>query len=259
MMLTRARHDWPEVRGFRLVRPKGQPGYTFMHFRTPVELEMDGQSIEVKPGGCILFPPDVPQFFTANVPLVHNWFHANETIAPLLERYSIPVGELFYPRDPDRITEYLRKIELELYSDNSHREDLMDGYLRELLIFLSRAIADASPSVPIPREQHLRLSEMRQKVLSNPNRKWTVEDMATLVGLSPSRYHTVYKAMFGTSPVQDLIEARVVYAKSLLLLYPELPLPKLAEMLGYNDQFHFIRQFRKETGMTPGQFRKSNR
>ena len=45
-------------------------------------------------------------------------------------------------------------------------------------------------------------------------------------------------------------------AKSLLLSDKRYPLPQVAEMLGYNDQYHFIRQFRTETGMTPGDYRR---
>ena len=30
----------------------------------------------------------------------------------------------------------------------------------------------------------------------------------------------------------------------------------LAEELGYNDQYHFIRQFKARTGLTPGLYRK---
>lgn len=258
MILTKVRHDWPEARGFQLIRPKGYPEYTFLHFCTPVTLEQNGESIEVEPGGCILFPPDMPQFFTANAALVHNWLHANKDLTPLLERYGIPVGEVFYPRDPGFITEHFRKMELELFSGSSHKEDLLDGYLREFLILLGRALEENSSPAPVKNTEWLHIKEMRQKVLSKPTRKWTVAEMAELVRLSPSRYHAVYKAMFGISPMQDLIEARVEHAKSLLLQYSELPLPKIAEKLGYNDQFHFIRQFRQETGMTPGQYRKKN-
>ena len=257
MILTRIRHDWPEARGFQLVRPKGHPEYTFLHFSTSVMLELNGISTEVKPGGCILFPPGTPQFFTAEVPLVHNWFHAGEGLLPLVQRFGIPVGQLIYPREPDRITEFFRKMELELFSSNTHREDLLDSYLQEFLVFLARATEPSTAAV-IPEKQHLKLKEMRQRVLSRPTQKWTVAEMAGFVGLSPSRYHTIYKATFGTCPMQDLIDARIGQAKNLLLYHRDLPLPEIAERLGYHDQFHFLRQFRKETGMTPGQYRKEN-
>lgn len=148
-------------------------------------------------------------------------------------------------------------MELELFSENPYKDDLSDSYLREFLIWLFRSTRDIAPPVTTQSE-HAHLKEMRQRVLSNPQQKWTVSQMAELVSLSVSRFHTVYKTLFGTSPMQDLIEAKIEYAKSLLLTHGDLPLPQIAEMLGYNDQYHFIRQFRAETGITPGAYRKMN-
>ena len=51
---------------------------------------------------------------------------------------------------------------------------------------------------------------------------------------------------------------KIEYAKSLLLQQPDLPLSAVAEKLGYHDQFHFIRQFKSVTGMTPGEYRKKH-
>lgn len=240
------------------MRPKGYPEYTFLHFLTPVTLTLHGKEIAVKAGGCILYPPELPQFFRSEVPLVHNWLHAGPDLAPLLAQYRIPAGQVFYPRDAEFITEHFRKMELELFSDNPHRETLLDGYLQEFLILLNRSLLQVSSFAPVTQIQRMHIREIRQKLLSNPGKKWTVEQMAGLVALSPSRFHAVYRALFGTSPMRDLIDARVEYGKNLLLRYPDLPLPEIAEKLGYNDQFHFIRQFRQQTGTTPGQYRKEN-
>ena len=258
MILTRIRHDWPEARGFQLVRPKGYPEYTFLHFLTPVTLTLDGKAIDVKPGGCIFYPPKQPQYFYAEVPLVHNWLHADPDFESLLIRYGIPVGQVLYPRETDFITEHFRKMELEMFSANPHREALLDGYLQEFLILFSRALQHTPSPTAVKGAERLHIKEMRQKVLSTPYKKWSVEEMAGLVALSPSRFHAIYRSMFGISPMRDLIDARVEYGKNLLLRYPGMPLSEIAEKLGYNDQFHFIRQFRKETGTTPGQYRKTN-
>ena len=87
MLLTRVRHKWPEAKGFQLIRPKGYPEYTFLHFLTPVTLQLGTASVEVKPGGCIFFPPGMPQYFTAQTALVHDWFHASPELRVFLERY----------------------------------------------------------------------------------------------------------------------------------------------------------------------------
>lgn len=257
MLLTRVRHKWPEAKGFQLIRPKGYPEYTFLHFLTPVTLHLGNTSVEVKAGGCILFPPGMPQFFTAASALVHDWFHATAELGVFLEQYGLPQGQVFYPAEDAFITELLQKMELEYFSEHKHKEALLNGYLQELLILLDRKISTAPP--PLKHTELLHMREMRQRILSDPKHRWTVEEMAALVGLSTSRFHAVYKALFGIAPMQDLIEARVESAKNRLLLQPETSLAEIADVLGYNDQFHFIRQFRKETGMTPGQFRKENK
>ena len=257
MLLTRVRHKWPEAKNFQLVRPRGYPEYTFLHFLTPVTLQLGDAFIEVKAGGCIFFPPGMPQFFTAKTALVHDWFHATAELGVFLAQYDLPQGQVFYPAEDAFITELLQKMELEYFSENKHKKVLLDGYLQELLILLSRKL-NTSPS-PLKHTELLHMREMRQRILSDPKHRWTVEEMAALVGLSTSRFHAVYKALFGISPMQDLIEARTEYAKNRLLLQPDASLSEIAEILGYNDQFHFIRQFRKETGMTPGQFRKENK
>ena len=258
MLLTRIRHRWPEKKGFQLVRPRGYPEYTFLHFLTPVILQVDGEEISVQPGGCIFFPPEMPQYFTAPTALVHNWFHATGDLKALLAEFSVPEGQIFYPENREQITELIEKMETERFGNQPYRERLQDGYLQELLILLSRGIHAAGISAITKNTELLQIREMRQQILSRPTHRWTVEEMAELVGLSVSRFHAVYKAHFGVSPMQDLIRSRIEYAKDQLLLLPETPISELADRLGYHDQFHFSRQFRKMVGVTPGQYRKDH-
>ena len=219
-------------------------------------MEIGGAAVEVRAGGCILFPPGMPQYFTAQIPLIHNWFHATAGLSPLITQYQIPQGVVFYPENFEFITDLVQKMERERFSNQNHKEILIDGYLQELLILLSRSIDSQAYPAKEKNVGLLQVREMRQQILTRPTHRWTVEKMADLVGLSPSRFHAVYKAQFGVSPMQDLISSRIEYAKDRLLLQSETPVSALAEALGYNDQYHFIRQFRKEVGITPGQFRK---
>jgi AraC-like DNA-binding protein len=55
--------------------------------------------------------------------------------------------------------------------------------------------------------------------------------------------------------MQDLQKSRLNSAKRLLVT-TSMPLPDIAEKCGY-DYYNFMRVFKKETGMTPTQYRKS--
>ena len=259
MILHSIRHDWPEKAGFLISRPTGHPKFTFLHFTTPIQIRVGDQILDAHPGACIFFSPGTPQWFHSESKVVHNWMHAEDSLGSLLTQFSIPADQLLYPRNSDFISESFRKIEQEFFSDFPNRALLIDGYLTEFLIRFSRALQTEVPHETIPRETRVRLRSVRQEILSHPETRWTVAQMADLAILSPSRFHWVYKTLFGTSPMQDLIDARVGYAKSLLLSDSHATLPEIAEALGYHDQYHLIRQFKSVSGMTPGEFRKLNR
>ncbi len=257
MQIIRIRHDWPEKAGFRIARPGGYPGYTFLHFLTPVEFELQGKKVQARPGACIFYAPGEPQFFYAHKDMIHNWIHTDASIAPWLKEYGIPVNRLLYPKNTHFLSGLFQKIEAEFYSQHPHKDTLLQGYMQEFLICFSRALQGVQ-GAKIQRDDRIKFRRLRQKILSSPEVNWTVTQMATAVALSPSRFHTVYKSLFGTSPMQDLIHAKIDYAKSLLLANERMTLPAVAEKLGYNDQYHFIRQFKSVTGHSPGAFRKKH-
>lgn len=258
MIISKVRHDWPFKSGFAISRPNGYPEYTFLHFLTSIRIRMNGEIIDTKPGACIFYSPGTPQYYTSNGDVIHNWMHTSDDLTPLLKQYNIPENCILYPGQEDYISQIFQKIETEYFLGNPHREDLMNSYLTEFLIKFSRSIHGNHRHERISRKDAAKLRELRQEFLSKPEENWTVSKMAEKVSLSTSRFHTVYKTVFGTSPINDVIEARISYARSLLMSDDTLTLPQVAERLGYNDQYHFIRQFKAVNGQTPGQFRKSN-
>lgn len=256
MVICKLRHDWPEKAGFLLSRPKGHPQFTFLHFTTTVELEVGGVRQTVAPGTCIFYAPGTPQWFHAKKELVHNWFHAEGALEQLLYTYKIPVDQPLFLADTAFISELFQKMERELVSDEPHKELILDSYLQIFLIRFSRELAGVSQGTAVDDKLQQRLRAVRYEMLRHPEQKWTVSQMAKMAAISTSRFHSLYRSIFGTSPMKDLIEARVEYAKSLLLSRQMLSVEDVAARLGYNDQYHFIRQFRSVTGLTPGQYRK---
>lgn len=258
VQIISVRHDWPEREGFHIHRPNGRKDYTFLHFITPIDFEMDGKVIHGRPGACIFFSPGTPQHFFATEPVIHNWIHIDASLGTLLEHYGIVADRLEYPANPDFISRLFHMLEVEYFTDNAYGQELMEGYVREFLIRYARSLETENAVKGISRSDRQKLSSVRQQVLSQPQKRWTVADMAALANLSPSYFHSIYKTLFGTAPIRDLIEAKMRYAKSLLRSYPELKIPEIAECLGYTDQYHFIRLFKSVVGLTPGQYRREN-
>lgn len=125
----------------------------------------------------------------------------------------------------------------------------------ELFIKLSRGLYDETV-VSVDTPTTTRLRKLRSEVLLSLSHPWTVSEMASRIPLSESRFYNVYRSFFGTSPVDDLIHARIYTAKN-ALLFTDQTVSAIAESLGYNNVTHFIRQFRSFTGTTPAQYRKN--
>ena len=231
MEITDIRHDWPEKAGFTLVRPTGIEIYTFLHFMNSVEIEINREKVTVRPGACIFYAPDEPQWFHSDSNLTHNWAHFAPGFRVQLLRYRIPQNTLLYPRAAEFISGLFRKTEAAFFSNEPFREDLLEAYTTEFLVRFSRAIAEENYSPTVSRADREKMQNLRHTVLSDPEKHWTVPQMASLASVSASHLHALYRAVFGTSPMRDLIEARIRYAQSLLLSGSDLPItPSTADM-----------------------------
>lgn len=257
MLIARIQQNWHQAAGSCLARPVPQY-YNFFHFMGAVDISVDGKLVRTKPNACIISGPMQPRGFSFFEDTTMNWTHNDVSIAPLLEQYGLPIGEVFYPANPGFISDLFRRIKREFYSDNLYKERLLDSYMEELLIKLSRSIQPDALGANVGSKEAKLLQELRWQMLSRPEENRTVEEMAKQVFLSPSRFHAVYKAMFGVSPVKDLIGAKVEQAKTVLLVDRDATMTSIAEKLGYKNQYHFIHQFKAVTGITPGTYRKEN-
>ena len=78
--------------------------------------------------------------------------------------------------------------------------------------------------------------------------------MAKLSGYSESRFSSLYKEIYGTSPINDLTARRIEEAK-LLILYGNTSLSEIAEATGFSSIYYFSRHFKKCEGISPTLFK----
>lgn len=256
MLIYDVRHDWPKKAGYYLDRPHGRPYYIFAHYYTDVTLTCGDQCHKIPAGGCVLMEPNIAHRMECTEDLVHNWIHLDQRVEPLLHKYNIPINTPFYPRGHETLSDIFWKMETEFYSEKPFKWELLESYVNSFLIWLSRAIQEHNTQTFSPQTVQ-KMTEARKTILSSSERRWTLQEMAQLIPFSPSRFHALYKALFGTTPTKDLIDIRVSLAKSLLQTRPEITMAEAAEILGYNDQYHFIRQFKTITGQSPGKYHKN--
>jgi AraC-like DNA-binding protein len=79
-----------------------------------------------------------------------------------------------------------------------------------------------------------------------------VSELSALTGLSPFHVMHKFREVYGLSPYAYFAELRVARAKELLVAGADLAATGSA--VGFADQSHFTRHFKRTTGLTPGRY-----
>jgi AraC family transcriptional regulator len=89
----------------------------------------------------------------------------------------------------------------------------------------------------------------------NFNRNVDLEEPANLTGLSRSWFARSFRGSTGIAPYSFVLQTRVRRAKELLLDH-KTPIATIATLVGFADQSHFTKAFRRYAGATPRKWRE---
>jgi AraC family transcriptional regulator len=84
-----------------------------------------------------------------------------------------------------------------------------------------------------------------------------LRELAALAGISARHFERAFRQSTGTSPHAYVMERRLHVARDLLINQPELPIEQITLRLGFSSSSHFSSAFRRRTGSTPTNFRKT--
>lgn len=102
--------------------------------------------------------------------------------------------------------------------------------------------------------QKWRLKRVLQYVDDRPAAKITLQELATVAGLSRMHFAAQFRAATGMRPHQYLLKQRIERAKE-LLKQAEISLVEVALTVGFQTQAHFTTVFKRFAGDTPYQWR----
>ena len=97
--------------------------------------------------------------------------------------------------------------------------------------------------------------EIRLYIATHLTENLSVDTICSKYNISPSGLYQLFQKVFGCGVVKIIREERIKRAKE-LLLDSNFSISDIASQVGILDANYFIRVFKAETGMTPGEYRK---
>ncbi|GAA5183480.1 AraC family transcriptional regulator [Niveibacterium umoris] len=132
--------------------------------------------------------------------------------------------------------------------------------LCELLSALARGLqaqfAETPPFPPNHLQAAGKLARWIEAQIDAPHSEEPIETLVTRLGYSTAHGLAMFTRVYGMSPRQ--YRSRLKLRRALELLRdPMRPIAEIGEVLGYDDPAHFSRQFKRWSGLSPLQYRRS--
>lgn len=105
------------------------------------------------------------------------------------------------------------------------------------------------------KEEHTMCKKVEEYILNNLEEQITLEDIAIAVGYNDSYITRIFKKEYGLSPYAFLVDKRIQKAKNRLLDDSEINLAQLSNEIGFYDQSHFSKVFKRTFATTPNKYR----
>lgn len=97
-----------------------------------------------------------------------------------------------------------------------------------------------------------RLVAALNAIHTQPEQDWSLEQLATICGMSRSRFAATFARLVGVSPIAYLTGWRMKLARD--MLRQRLPIKLVASSVGYSSQAAFTRAFTHEIGLPPAEW-----
>jgi AraC-like DNA-binding protein len=100
------------------------------------------------------------------------------------------------------------------------------------------------------------IDKLIETIKEQINRWWTVSEMADFCNLSDDQFRRVFLKRTGMLP-KIYIDRLKIQKAGELLMSNRFKVTEIATRLGYVDQYHFSRRFKKITGLSPRRYRQA--
>lgn len=240
--------------------------------------KLEKREILTQRGDVFIIPPHMKHGYSCNGRLtVYHILLSNAFIAafsPFLEKmcgynmifnlepmFREHIEKTYYLKSEDipfeRLKNHIGLIEAHKEENNQSNESAKAAHVLSLIATLSDAIYSLKPIniEEMPQEHMLTVLESMEYIEKHFEQKIDFKEIALKGAHSYSTYLRYFKSLSGTTPTGYQMKCKIKNAANMLLNTNDSIL-SIGLSCGFYDSSHFIREFIKEKGISPSDFRK---
>lgn len=222
------------------------------------DIRLDGVTYALQQGDCLLLPahvhhdgvvrssPECETMYVHFTPAAQDRLLSAEedTPAPGMDAFLLPVhiphaGEEVFSRFAQLITAY--------WSPGLYARVQADAHLALLLTELTQKAVDGQ----LLARKEVMIGKVLSMLEINQSRFYAASELAEACGVSTKTLQKYFQQVTGMPVRQYQLHRKLEKARSLLASAPETTLSSLAEQLGFCDEFHLSKQYKKKFGFSP--------
>lgn len=236
------------------VRNELEDCFLLMFFKTPYVYKKDGKILTGEKYSYLINTPfSVAEHGSLNEGFINDWiFFRGDEAEKIISEFELPLNEAFYIDDFSIIYPYISKISAELILKHTAYLNKISSLVCDMLVNLGRQYEFVKQNT---HPAFYAINNARNFMLNNLEKKITIKGLAELSNYSESRFCILYNRFFGSSPIEDLLNARIEKAVP-LLGYSKLSVTETAKLCGFSSVHYFSRKFKERTGVSPTYYLK---
>lgn len=214
-------------------------------------IECEGIKYTVGPGDFYFLNNNTSHIYYSDPeePYRKIWINVRGSlVAKLLEAFEITAPVVVLPIDAKSTFEEIRGI-FTGEDDLQTRLYKTGLCLHRIIAMMDRGLRKAEVNIDLPHRMKLYIDNREDFSL-------TVEQLAERFHLNSNYTTSVFKRKYGITPKQYMLERKISCAKQ-LLANKTCEIKEIAATLSFSSVYHFSNTFKRLTGQTPSEFRRS--
>lgn len=242
-------------------RPRGRLDFQLLYVASGrAQFFFQGVEQMVPAGHMILYRPKEEQkyrYYGVDQPEVY-WVHfTGNNVTNILRQYGISDStHVIYTGTSLEYKRIFAQMIQELQMCRENYEEFLVLLLRQLFILLQRQIARRPKSGNLYMENEIQAAVLYFQ--KHYNTAVSIEGYAASRGISTSWFIRSFKELTGFTPMQYILSIRMANAQNLLET-TDYHVAEISNIIGYDNPLYFSRLFRKQTGVSPSEFRRQLR